>query len=34
MEILLVLTFISLDLFYFFVLFEGLLIPMFIMIGL
>lgn len=33
MELLLVLTFITLDLFYFFVLFESLLIPMFILIG-
>jgi len=33
MQILLVLTFTTIDLFYFFVLFEGLLIPMFIMIG-
>jgi len=33
MEILLVLTFTTIDLFYFFVLFESLLIPMFIMIG-
>lgn len=33
MEILLVLTFVTLDLFYFFVLFESLLIPMFILIG-
>jgi NADH:ubiquinone oxidoreductase subunit 4 (subunit M) len=33
MEILLVLTFTTIDLFYFFVLFESLLIPMFILIG-
>jgi len=33
MEILLVLTFTTVDLFYFFLLFESLLIPMFIMIG-
>jgi NADH-quinone oxidoreductase subunit M len=33
MELLLVLTFTSLDLFYFYVCFESLLIPMFIMIG-
>jgi proton-translocating NADH-quinone oxidoreductase chain M len=33
MELLLVLTFSTLDLFYFFVLFESLLIPMFILIG-
>jgi NADH-quinone oxidoreductase subunit M len=33
MEILLVLTFVTIDLFYFFVLFESLLIPMFILIG-
>jgi NADH:ubiquinone oxidoreductase subunit 4 (subunit M) len=33
MELLLVLTFVTLDLFYFFVLFESLLIPMFILIG-
>jgi proton-translocating NADH-quinone oxidoreductase chain M len=33
MELLLVLTFTTIDLFYFFVLFESLLIPMFIMIG-
>lgn len=33
MEILLVLTFTTTDLFYFFVLFESLLIPMFILIG-
>jgi len=33
MEILLVLTFVTVDLFYFFVLFESLLIPMFILIG-
>lgn len=33
MEILLVLTFTTLDLFYFFILFESLLIPMFILIG-
>lgn len=33
MEILLVLTFTTIDLFYFFVLFEALLIPMFLMIG-
>lgn len=34
MELLLVLTFTTLDLFYFYVFFESLLIPMFIMIGL
>ena len=33
MELLLVLTFVTVDLFYFFVLFESLLIPMFILIG-
>lgn len=33
MEVLLVLTFVTIDLFYFFVLFESLLIPMFILIG-
>jgi len=33
MELLLVLTFATIDLFYFFVLFESLLIPMFILIG-
>lgn len=33
MEILLVLTFVVLDLLYFFVFFESLLIPMFILIG-
>jgi len=33
MEILLVLTFVTIDLFYFFILFESLLIPMFILIG-
>lgn len=33
MEILLVLTFTTLDLFYFYVFFESLLIPMFILIG-
>jgi len=33
MEILLVLTFTTLDLLYFFVLFESLLIPMFLLIG-
>lgn len=33
MEILLVLTFSTVDLFYFFILFESLLIPMFILIG-
>jgi len=33
MELLLVLTFTTLDLFYFYVFFESLLIPMFIMIG-
>lgn len=33
MELFLVLTFSTLDLFYFFVLFESLLIPMFILIG-
>jgi NADH-quinone oxidoreductase subunit M len=33
MEILLVLTFVTVDLFYFFILFESLLIPMFILIG-
>jgi NADH:ubiquinone oxidoreductase subunit 4 (subunit M) len=33
MEILLVLTFTTIDLFYFFLLFESLLIPMFILIG-
>jgi NADH-quinone oxidoreductase subunit M len=33
MEILLVLTFVTVDLFYFFVLFESLLIPMFLLIG-
>jgi NADH-quinone oxidoreductase subunit M len=33
MEILLVLTFVTIDLFYFFVLFESLLIPMFLLIG-
>jgi NADH-quinone oxidoreductase subunit M len=33
MELLLVLTFVIIDLFYFFVLFESLLIPMFILIG-
>ncbi len=33
MELLLVLTFVTVDLFYFFILFESLLIPMFILIG-
>lgn len=33
MELLLVVTFTTLDLFYFYVFFESLLIPMFIMIG-
>ena len=33
MEILLVLTFTTLDLLYFFIFFESLLIPMFILIG-
>jgi NADH:ubiquinone oxidoreductase subunit 4 (subunit M) len=33
MELLLVLTFTTLDLFYFYVFFESLLIPMFLMIG-
>jgi len=33
MEFLLVLSFVTIDLFYFFVLFESLLIPMFILIG-
>jgi NADH:ubiquinone oxidoreductase subunit 4 (subunit M) len=33
MELLLVLTFTTLDLFYFFVFFESLLIPMIILIG-
>lgn len=33
MELLLVLTFTTLDLLYFYIFFEGLLIPMFIMIG-
>ena len=33
MEILLVLTFSTLDILYFFILFESLLIPMFILIG-
>jgi NADH:ubiquinone oxidoreductase subunit 4 (subunit M) len=33
MELLLILTFVVIDLFYFFVLFESLLIPMFIIIG-
>lgn len=33
MELLLVLTFYTTDIFYFFVLFESLLIPMFILIG-
>lgn len=33
MELLLVLTFATLDLVYFYVFFEGLLIPMFLMIG-
>jgi len=33
MELLLTLTFTTLDLFYFYVFFESLLIPMFLMIG-
>jgi NADH:ubiquinone oxidoreductase subunit 4 (subunit M) len=33
MELLLVLTFSTLDILYFFILFESLLIPMFILIG-
>lgn len=33
MEILLIITFTTLDLFYFYIFFESLLIPMFIMIG-
>jgi len=33
MQLLLVLTFISIDLFYFYVFFESMLIPMFILIG-
>lgn len=33
MELLLVLTFTTLDILYFFILFESLLIPMFILIG-
>jgi len=33
MELLLVLTFVTVDLFYFFILFESLLIPMFLLIG-